>query len=90
MKQVVILLLLCMYVLGSPDWRYYKGSPERTGSIDTPAPDSAYLLWKSAGSNIYFFPLLLEVHRGSQCHSTKMPWIGSPSCFVTVHILLDI
>lgn len=59
-KKVVILpLLLFIQMLGNPSWIYYKGSPERTGAIDVPAPDTRYLLWKvNTESELYSSPVV--------------------------------
>jgi outer membrane protein assembly factor BamB len=41
------------------DWACFKGTPERTNSSDTPAPDSPYLLWKiDTGSALYASPVV--------------------------------
>ena len=60
MKQI-IMLLLCVGIasIGLPNWAYFKGSPERASSIDAPAPDTPYLLWKAdLGSELLSSPLV--------------------------------
>jgi outer membrane protein assembly factor BamB len=49
-------LMLCS--ASGPDWTCYKGSPERMGSGDVPAPDTCYLLWETdLGSELYSSPV---------------------------------
>jgi len=64
MKKVVILLLLCctfMHTAATSDWDHFKGSLERTGSSDAPAPDTAYLEWKvDFESALYSSPVVKD------------------------------
>jgi beta propeller repeat protein len=54
MKYGIIFLVLVLSASGlllqdsmpANDWICYKGSPERMGSSDAPAPDTLYLQWK--------------------------------------------
>ena len=55
-----IALLLCIGLVCSPVfyWGHFKGSVERTGSSNTPAPDTPYLLWEiDLGSDLYSSPV---------------------------------
>lgn len=59
--KCVAILLLCWGFASSItyDWNCYKGCPERTGSIDTPAPDTQYLLWEvDLQSALYSSPVV--------------------------------
>ena len=59
MKQVIILLLVVALVSSSSDWDTFKGSLERTGSSDSPAPDTVYLQWKvDLGAELYASPVV--------------------------------
>jgi outer membrane protein assembly factor BamB len=60
MKRIIILLLLFAVVHPS-DWNTFKGSLERTGASDSPAPDTIYLQWKvDLGSELYSSPVVLN------------------------------
>ena len=67
MKYMSI-LLLCFGLVSSleaSDWSCFKGSPERRGSSDVPAPDTPYLLWRvDLGSELYASPV---VKNGKVC-----------------------
>lgn len=99
MKQIVILLLLCVYVGGSPDWGYYKGSPERTGSTDAPAPDTAYLLWKvDTGPELYSSPVIwgekvfqvaFERILSINCDTGEILWTSSVPAYHSTPALSD-
>ena len=60
MKCVAILLLCWVFASSiTYDWNCYKGCPERTGSIDAPAPDTLYLLWEvDLQSALYSSPVV--------------------------------
>ncbi len=50
---------MLVQVSGTSSWECFKGSPERTGSINVPAPDTGYLLWKvNTGSEVYSSPVV--------------------------------
>lgn len=46
MREVLICLLLFLAMVHPSDWVTFKGSLERTGSTDSPAPDTPYLQWE--------------------------------------------
>ena len=59
MKQVIIILLFLALVSSSSEWDTFKGSLERTGASDSPAPDTMYLQWKvDLESALYSSPVI--------------------------------
>ena len=57
------MLLCCMFMhtAATSDWDHFKGSLERTGSSDAPAPDTAYLEWKvDFESALYSSPVVKD------------------------------
>jgi outer membrane protein assembly factor BamB len=100
MKQITM-LLLCVGItfIGLPNWVCFKGSLERESSIDAPAPDTPYLLWKAdLGSELHSSPLVkngkvfqvaLEELVCMNCDTGDMLWRSSVPAFYYTPALTD-
>lgn len=59
--SVLLLGLLLLSPIVASEWVCFKGSPERIGSAQVPAPDTCYLLWeKDTESELYASPVVKQ------------------------------
>jgi outer membrane protein assembly factor BamB len=100
--KYIVILILCfelVSVMTASDWNCFKGSPERRGCSDVPAPDTSYLLWKTdLGSELYASPVVkngkvfqvaFEEVACIDCDTGDVLWMSSVPAYNSTPVLTD-